>query len=377
MSNFLYFNFQMNKIKSKNAHIDKDELLRTFVWPEYNSDSKRIKETSKKYRNLSVVEAFEAAYNMSVGPVKASVNDTPGDLRVGDTMHLNILSISKNRIEFDAANYKANITSSVNLAKYHRFKHNLPLDPVKVLVMSVQKDKVVVDPLAPIVNDYLDPILANKNTQKVIGNPKSVRVKDLQLTKGGFTGKAVLPNVSEFVGEDYTVDVFIPGSQIVLNITDNFEQFVGKEIDAFIINYMSKPGTNSLSLIASAKELIKFRGECKLIELFNAWCEESDVWTNFTNSAVEGRVTGVINSSKKCGVFVEIPSLSMTGLVPVEPELLVNYKTDSIVNVKITGFDEEKKYNAITKQLEHVEPYIIENGCLVRCNIKPVLTFAE
>lgn len=367
----------MNKIKSQNARIDKDELLRTFVWPEYNSDSKRIKETSKKYRNLSVVEAFEAAYNMSVGPVKASVNDTPGDLRAGDTIHLNILSISKNRIEFDAANYKANITSSVNLAKYHRFKHNLPLDPVKVLVMSVQKDKVVVDPLAPIVNDYLNPILANKNVQKVIGAPKSVKVKDLQLTKGGFTGKAVLPNVSEFVGEDYTVDVFIPGSQIVLNITDNFEQFVGKEVDAFIVNHMSKPGSNTLSLIASAKELIKFNGECKLIELFKAWCEESPVWTEFTNSPVEGRVTGVINSSKKCGVFVEIPSLSMTGLVPVEPDLLVNYKTDSIVNVKITGFDEEMKYNTITKQLEHVDPYVIEDGCLVRCNIKPVLTFTE
>jgi hypothetical protein len=56
---------------------------------------------------------------------------------------------------------------------------------------------------------------------------------------------------------------------------------------------------------------------------------------------------------------------------------LVNYKTDSIVNVKITGFDEEMKYNAITKQLEHVDPYVIEDGCLVRCNIKPVLTFAE
>ena len=367
----------MNKIKKQDARIDKDELLRTFVWPEYISDSKRIKETSKKYRDLSVVEAFEAAYNMSVGPVKASVNDTPGDLRAGDTIYLNVLSISKNRVEFDAANYKANITSNVNLAKYHRFKHNLPLDPVKVLVMNVQKDKVVVDPLAPIVNDYLNPILANKNVQKVIGAPKSVKVKDLQLTKGGFTGKAVLPNVSEFVGEDYTVDVFIPGSQIVLNITDNFEQFVGKEVDAFIVNHMSKPGSNTLSLIASAKELIKFNGECKLIELFKAWCEESPVWTEFTNSAVDGRVTGVINSSKKCGVFVEIPSLSMTGLVPVEPDLLVNYKTDSIVNVKITGFDEEMKYNAITKQLEHVDPYIIEDGCLVRCNIKPVLTFAE
>lgn len=348
-----------------------------FVWPEFCSDSKRIKAYSKRYKDLSIVEAFEAAYNVNIGPVKETVNATPGEVKVGDELMLNILSITKNHVEFDTGNYKAQITSNINLNKYRRFKNNIPIEPVKTLVMSVNKDKVVVDPIAPIVNDYLNPILSNKNVQKVIGNPMYVRVKNLQLTRGGFTGKAVLPNVSEFVGEDYTVDVFIPGSQIVLNITDNFEQFVGKEVDAFIINYMTKPGTNSLSLIASAKELIKFRGECKLIELFNSWCEESDLWKSFSVTPVEGRVTGVINSSKKCGVFVEIPSLNMTGLVPVDADKLVNYKADSVVNVMIAGFDEEKKYNPITKQLEHVDPYIIEDGCLVRCNIKPVLTFVE
>jgi ribosomal protein S1 len=123
--------------------------------------------------------------------------------------------------------------------------------------------------------------------------------------------------------------------------------------------------------------LIKFRGECKLIELFNAWCEESQLWKDFSQASLEGRVTGVINSSNKCGVFVEIPSLDMTGLVPVDADKLVNYKVNSSVNVKITDFDEEKKFNAITKQMEHVEPYIIEDDCLVRCNIKPVLAFAE
>lgn len=350
--------------------------LEAFVWPEFSSDSKRIKAYSNRYKSMSITEAFEKAYNVSLAETKASVNNTPGEIRIGDTMMLNILSISKNHVEFDPANYKANISSSVNLHKYNRFKHNLPLDPVKVLIMNIDKDRVTVDPIAPIVNDYLNPILANKNVQKVVGAPKSLRVKNLQLTKGGFTGKAVLPTVSEFVGEEYTVDVFIPGSQIVLNITNNFEQFVGKEVDVFIINYMNKPGSNALSLIASAKELIKFNGECKLIEMFNAWCEESEKWTQISESTFEGKVTGAINSSKKCGVFVEIPSLSMTGLVPVEPDQLVNYKTGSIVNVKITDFDEEKKFNPITKQLVHVEPYIIKDGCLTKCNIKPVLAFA-
>jgi ribosomal protein S1 len=362
---------------SKKNRNGQSVCLETFVWPEFSSDSKRIKAYTKRYKNLSIVEAFENAYNITVTPTCELVNMTPGEVKVGDTMYLNVLSIAKNHVEFDALNHKARFTSSVNLHKYERFKHNLPLDPVKVLVTSVNKDQIVVDPIAPLVNDYLNPILSNKHIQKVINAPAYVRVKNLQLTKGGFTGKAVLPNVSEFVGEDYTVDVFIPGSQIVLNITDNFEQFVGKEVDAFIINYMTKPGSNALSLIASAKELIKFRGECKLIELFNSWCEGSDLWKQFEATVVEGRVTGVINSSKKCGVFVELPSLNMTGLVPIEPDKLVNYKVDSVVNVKISGFDEEKKYNPFTKQMEHVDPYVIDNGCLVRCNLKPILTFVE
>lgn len=348
-----------------------------FVWPEFNSDSERIKAYTKRYKDMTIVEAFEHAYGITIGQVKEVVNNTPGEIKVGDELSLNILSITKNHVEFDAANYKAQIFSSVNLHKYERFKHNLPLDPIKVLVMDVTKGRVTVDPIAPVVNGYLNPILANKNIQKVVGNPQTVRVKNLQLTKGGFTGKAVIRPVSEFVGEEYTVDVFIPGSQIVLNITDDFNQFVGKEVDAFIINYMNKPGSNTLSLIASAKELIKFRGECKLIDLFNSWCEESELWKKAQNNIYTGRVTGVINSSKKCGVFVEIPALDMTGLVPVDPDQLVNYKADATVNVKLTGFDEEKKYNTITKQMEHVDPYVIEDGCLIRCNLKPVLTFAE
>ena len=353
----------------------KNKTDEAFVWPEYTSDSKRIKLFSMKYRDVSLSDAFGDAYSIKINTVNTVSNEVPAEIKVGDVLSLNVASINKRGTEFDSANYKAVFKSAINLNKYNRFKHNLPLDPVRVLVMDVDKDKVTVDPVAPIVNDFLNPILNNKNIQKVVGNPKSIHVKNLQLTKGGFIGQAVLPPVSEFVGEEYTVDVFIPGSQIVLNITDNFEKFVGGEVDVFIINYMSKPGSKTLSLIASAKELIKFRGECKLIELFNAWCDESQAWADFAETTLEGNVTGVINSSKKCGVFVEIPSLNMTGLVNVNPDELVNYKVNSKVNVKITGFDEDRKYNSITQQMEHIEPYIIEDGCLTRCNIKPILSF--
>lgn len=351
--------------------------IKDFVWPEFNSDIQRVKFYTNKYKHALITEAFEDAYNVALNEVDEIANVVRGEIKIGDVLPLKILSITKNTVKFDSENYNVQFTSCVNLNRYERFKHNIPIEPIDALVMDINTDNVVVDPLAPVLNKYLNPILNDKNVQKVMGNPKTIKVKDLRLVKGGFSGKAVLAPVSEFIGEEYTVDVFIPGSQIVLNITDDFEQFVGQEVEAFIVNYAEKPNSSTLSLIASVKEVIKFKGECNLIKLFNSWCEDSDYWMETKNKVYSGKITGIINSSKKCGVFVEVPELNITGLVQTKPEELVNFKVNSTVDVQITDFDEERKFNPITKQLEHVDPYIIENGCLVKCNLKPVLKFVE
>ena len=87
-------------------------------------------------------------------------------------------------------------------------------------------------------------------------------------------------------------------------------------------------------------------------------------------------MTGVINSSKKCGVFVEVPDLLITGMVKVSPEELVNYKPGDNVAVRLTSFDEETFYNKAVGQVQHVDPYVIEDGVLVKCNLKPILSWA-
>jgi ribosomal protein S1 len=110
--------------------------------------------------------------------------------------------------------------------------------------------------------------------------------------------------------------------------------------------------------------------------MFNEWCGETDEWKKMAETSYVGKVTGIINSSKKCGVFVEIPSLMITGMITMKPEDIVRYKPQDEVNVKIVGFDEEKFYNPITKQMQHVDPYVVEDGTLKKCNIKPVLTLA-
>lgn len=369
------------------------EPLADFYWPEFNSDSKRIKLYSKVYKDMSISEAFAEHYNLTFKPVSEMVNQIPKDLRVGDIISTRIRAIEKGRVTFDTGNIKANVQSGVNLYRYEKLRHFLPMDEIKAVVTRVDKDKVVIDPLTPMIEDWLSPILKDTTSQKVIPNPetgatyKSIKVKDLQLTNGGFTGKAVIPSVSEFVGEDYVMEAFIPGSQIVLNITDNFEQFNGRTVDAFVMNYMSKPGymnkqgsRNEMSLICSAKEVIKFRGELNMISLFKAWCEDNNVWQSVADMTFEGKVTGVLGhstkSAKKCGVFIEIPELSITGMVATKPEELVNYKPHAAVKVKLTGFDEETYFDYATQQVQHVLPYEIEDGVLKKCNLKPILQFA-
>lgn len=349
----------------------------SFVWPEFNDDKERIKAYSKKYKNMSIAEAFADAYGVKLEGVKESVNNVPRDLVKGDIISLEILNITKNRVDFDTLNYKAQIVTNANLWKYERFKHFIPKDPVKVKVVNVVKDKVTVDPFAPLVEEWMIPIIENPNIQKVLAGETPIKVKNLRLSNGGFIGDAVIPSVSEFVGEDYTIEAFIPGSQIVLNITDNFEQFVGKTVEAFVLNYMVKPGTtDKMSLICSVKELLKFRGEKEMMSMFNEWCGETDEWKRIAENIRDGRVTGIINSSKKCGVFVEIPELKITGMIGMNPEDLVNYKPHDSIRVKLTGFEEEKVYNPITKQMQHVDAYVVVDGILEKCNIKPVLSLA-
>ncbi len=353
-----------------------------FEWPEYNSESKRIKMYSQRYKDMSISDSFAAHYNMNFKSITEMVNEVPKDLVVGDIINTKIKSIEKGRVIFDIGNIKANVQTNCNLYKYEKLRHFLPMDTIKAVVTKVDKDRVTIDPLTPMVEDWLNPILKDTTIQKVVPvadeliSYEPILVKDLQLTRGGFTGKAVIPTVSKFVGEDYVMPAFIPGSQIVLNITDNFEQFIGKSVPAFVMNYMNKPGTGEMSLICSAKEVIKFQGELIMIRLFNSWCEDGEVWKTFAAETFDGKVTGVINSAKKCGVFIEIPHLNITGMVAVKPEELVHYKPHATVPVKITGFDEETYFDYTMQQVQHVVPYEIENGVLKKCNLKPILEFA-
>ena len=350
--------------------------LADFVWPEYKNDKERIKLFSRKYKDVGIAEAFAQEYNQPISTnLSVYVNEVPIEPRIGDVIDVHISSITKNLITFNTMSLKKDVTSKVNLYKYDFFKQYIPKEPVKALVTDVDKQRIVVDPIAPLIDRWLYNHIGDKLYQKNIANPKPIRVKNLQLTKGGFLGEAVISDVVDFIHEDYTIPAFIPGSQIVLNIAEDFESFIGQDVDAFVVSHLKK-GNGEISVICSVKDYVRFQGECKMINMFNSWCDGTEYWKEVESTTWAGKVTGIINSAKKCGIFVEIPELSITGLIAAKPEELVGYKPHSDISVKILGFDEETFFNQTMKQVQHVEPYSIINGSLERCGLKPILGFA-
>lgn len=349
-----------------------------FIWPEFSKDTQRIRAYSARYKNMDIASAFSDVYGFKVNPVKSYTDTPPKDLRIGDIIDVNIKRIEKNFVEFEGTNStKSHLISAVNLYKYKRFKTNLPLEPVKAMVTRITRDGVVIDPLICMTHEFILPLIKDPWKQKVVNDPKTIRVKNLKLTRGGFIGQAVIPTTSEFVGEDYTIEAFIPGSQIVLNIANNFEDFVGQDIDAYVVNYIPKPGfDNKMSLICSRKDYLKSVGEMNSIYYFKVWTENGDEWKQIQETTMDGVVTGVINTAKKRGVFIEIPDICITGMVDVPADELVNYKPNDTIKVRITGFEENTYFNQDVQQLQHIEPYIIEDGCIKSCDLKIVLQLA-
>jgi ribosomal protein S1 len=327
---------------------------------------------------MSVVDAFSKVYKKKIKKVEDSVNEIPSDVKIGQNLRVSVLSVSKGNTVFDAGNLKDPVASTVDLSKFPTFKRFLPKDPITVTVVDKRKGTLYVDPIRPLFNEW-EQSIQDTSYQYSILKDESVEVKNLRWVPGGFIGQMDVPQISEFTGQPFLVDAFIPGSQIVLNIEHDFDRWVGKTVRAFITNppvHPTKGTRGTKSVVCSVKKYLENAGNIFKINLFKSWTENGDIWKANEKVVYDGVVTGVIHSSKKCGVFVELPSVNITGLVATQPEVLGEFHPGDAVKVKITSFDELKKYDPLADQMKHVIPYRIENGVIMECQLKPVLEFS-
>ena len=340
-------------------------------WPEFKTEKERIRAYSKRYANVSISEAMcgikEETIKIPQLPVTPVVN---GIYKARITKHGDYVSVH-------GLSAKEQVICRNNLKRYTNMEMSDREIDVKVVAIDKLRQTITIDVLQPLFENWINSIMEDKTIQYNVKAPKVVSVSNLRLGNGGFIGKAEIPAISEFIGEPYYVDAFIPGSQIVLNIESDFNRWNGATVDTFVAGYTTRPDSvNQMSLICSRKALLNFSGNLTKIELYGDYCTQGKKWKSFTKSSFVGTVTGVINSSKKCGVFVELPLFNITGMINMEPERLVEFKAGDEVSVRITDFEQMLEYDPSTGNMVHQEPYKIENGCLKSCILKPVLELA-
>ena len=344
-----------------------------FDWSALSSDVERIRSNSKKFKDMSVSEAFYKSVKKRPKKVKPIANDVPVDVKIGSRLTVSVLSVSKGNTVFDAGNIKDPVSSTVDLYKFPTFKKFLPKEPIEVAVVDKRKGILYVDPIRPLYDKWEEHIQKQDEQYSMLSD-ESVEVCNLRWVPGGFIGQVNVPQISEFTGQPFLVDAFIPGSQIVLNIERDFDRWIGKTVRAFVTNPPTG-GRSSRSVVCSVKKYLENKGNIFKINLFKSWTEDGEMWKANEKVTYDGVVTGVIHSAKKCGVFVELPSVNITGLVKEDPEKLSEYHPGDHVPVKITSFDELRQYDPLVDQMKHVIPYVVKDGIIRECNLKPVLEF--
>jgi hypothetical protein len=343
-----------------------------FNWPEFTKETDRIRAYSSRYADLSIYEAMTGTKQTE----EISVPEIPVAPVLGG-IYKAYLTKHGDRVVISGISAKEQVVCRNNLARFtHMDVENRPID-AKVVSIDKVRQSITIDILQPMFENWVNKIVEDKTVQYDVKAPRIVAVHNLRLSNGGFLGKAEIPVISELVGEPYYIDAFIPGSQIVLNIENDFSKWNGQTVDTFVAGYTTKPGTvNQMSLICSRKALLNFSGNLFKIDLYNDYCSNNKKWKTFTKSQFTGIITGVINTSKKCGVFVELPLFNITGMINVSADKLVEYKAGEEINVRITDFEPMLEYDPSTGNVIHQEPYKIENGCLKHCILKPVFELA-
>jgi ribosomal protein S1 len=147
--------------------------------------------------------------------------------------------------------------------------------------------------------------------EESIYKKNAIEVHIDSLTKGGYLCHTSISTLKELTGKDYTHSVFIPGSAIVLNIENDFERWIDEDVliipqkfVEFRTNY--REGVVENSLVGSRKLLLQMKGNIHLFEIYNRYLLTKSENFKAEPESLQGHVTGIINSGKKTGVFVEL-----------------------------------------------------------------------
>jgi len=367
------FNLMSNKNNTttkllKYADIEGD------IFSGFKNDRERIKYIKKAYGHMSIAKAFAVYYGEDISQetknspiVNNVINIELGHVYVG-----NVDTFNKTNIVFTIPGVKEELVSNENFTTcYDDIQSYLATHDNKLAfeVREKRDNKYIVS----VIQGYYK-IWSNK-IMKNIERQQPIHVHIDELVKGGYICHTGIDELNSLTGRNYTHSVFIPGSHIVLNIEHDFEKWIGEDVDIIPQKFVDFKtigyGASKMvekSLVGSRKLVLQNEGNKNLYDIYNETMLKNKLIESGKNVNIEdiiynGTITGIINSSKKTGAFVELDDKYITGLMPVDSFDILDYKAGDHVKVKIKEFEIQ----------EGKEAFIVnKKGNLIKCNTRPV-----
>lgn len=360
--------------KNKKTSLPIEQLIKAvdvedpFACP-FKTHKERLMYMKKNYGGMSIPEQFAVFYGETVSDdlKKNKHINNPIIIEVGGTYTGSVHEITKRGVVLDVPGVKEEIISKENFTtcidniQNYLVTHN---NELMFKVLEKKNGKYYVSILEAYYESW------KKQIDKAIEQHMAINVHIDSLIKGGYMCHTNIWPISELTGKTYTSAVFIPGSNIVLNIETDFARWLDKDVEVIPQNFtkfkaFGRPIENSLT--ASRKMVLKIYGMKNMYDIYYKakLAEHPDV--KYTPEVFTGKVTGIINSNKKTGVFIEIEDKYITGLMPVSADNLLNYKPGDNIQVYIKEFE----------CMEGKEPFVIDKKNVIRaCNIRPVFDVA-
>ena len=340
----------------------------------FKNDKERLKYMKNSaYSKMSIAKSFSIFYGIDIDPAIKSdkLLNNVNVIKIGNVYSGTVKEFTKNSLTFEIPGVKEELVAKDNLwgcvdeVNAYLATHN---NKLLFEVREKKNNKYIVSVIQGYYRAWTNKI------NKAIENKQPISVHIDELVRGGYVCHTEIKELYELTGKKYTHSVFIPGSQIVLNIERDFERWLGQDVLVIPQKFMDFRtigyGADQLverSLVSSRKSVLQILGMKNMYEIYTRakLGERPDV--KYVPEVFTGKVTGIINSNKKTGIFIEIEDKYITGLMPVDEANLLNYKPGDTVQVYIQEFE----------CIEGKEPFFIDRKNIIKaCNLRPVFARA-
>lgn len=310
------------------------------VFSGFTSERERLAYMKRAYKNMSIAETFAKFYGLQLeGTSNKDVNTTT-IIECGQCYWGTVSSISKSGITFNITGVKEELVSKENFSDCMDQIETYLLNHDNKLRFEVREKKHGVYYVS-VINGYYK--LWQDIMERAAKKFEPIDVHIDGLTKGGYLCHTVISPLKDLTGKEYTSSVFIPGSNIVLNIERDFEKWIGQDVQIIpqkFVKFKQIGDQIENSLIGSRKLVLQQLGNQNLYDIYNrAKLLTLNADTDQNKEVFNGTVTGIINSNKKTGIFVELNGMYITGLMPIDAADLLDFKPGDQIKVKVKEFE--------------------------------------